>query len=286
MTTLDKLIAETVSKSVPPEISAMADHARKQHQDVQAVLAYGSCLRGVSTSDSLIDLYVLTADYSGVSKNPISRLGCWIAPPNVYYTEMDFGGRRYRAKYAVMPRTAFQTWMTARNPYFWARFSQPSALLFSASQQAKASVIEAITTAAKTMYGLGLGLPGSPEPLDVCTRIFAMTYGTELRAESGKDRARHVVESNSDYYEHIGGGLRGLAPVMANWPLRRAAGKLWSAARLLKAAFTFTGGADYLAWKIERHSGQKITLTAFQRRHPIVASLTLLPQLLKRGAIR
>ncbi len=51
--------------------------------------------------------------------------------------------------------------------------------------------------------------------------------------------------------------MANVTPIKANWPYRRFTGKLWSVARLLKAAFTFTGGADYIAWKIERHSGQK-----------------------------
>jgi hypothetical protein len=61
---------------------------------------------------------------------------------------------------------------------------------------------------------------------------------------------------------------------------------LLSVARLLKAAFTFQGGADYAAWKIERHSGVKIQVTDWQRRHPILASITLLPKLLKKGALK
>ena len=31
-----------------------------------------------------------------------------------------------------------------------------------------------------------------------------------------------------------------------------------SVLRLLKALFTFEGGLDYIAWKLERHSGQRI----------------------------
>jgi hypothetical protein len=54
----------------------------------------------------------------------------------------------------------------------------------------------------------------------------------------------------------------------------------------MKASFTFQGGADYLAWKIERHSGQKITLKPWQRRHPIVAGALMLPALRRKGAIR
>ena len=46
------------------------------------------------------------------------------------------------------------------------------------------------------------------------------------------------------------------------------------------------GGADYIVWKIERHSGEKIVLSPWQRRHPLLAAPLLLPRLLRRGAIR
>src|SRR6266702_3116252 len=103
MKTLEELVSETLAKLPPSEIGVMADHVRASHRGVEAVLAYGSCLRGVSTQDSLIDLYVLTRDLDGVSTNPLSRLGCLMAPPNVYYAET---GER-RAKYAVLPLSLF-----------------------------------------------------------------------------------------------------------------------------------------------------------------------------------
>ena len=56
--------------------------------------------------------------------------------------------------------------------------------------------------------------------------------------------------------------------------------------RVLKASATFAGGADYLVWKINRHAGTDIALKPWQRRWPLVAAFTLLPRLLKRGAIR
>jgi hypothetical protein len=56
--------------------------------------------------------------------------------------------------------------------------------------------------------------------------------------------------------------------------------------RLAKASFTFAGGIDYLAWKINRHAGTRIVLKPWQRRWPLLAALTLLPRLVKRGAIR
>ena len=70
------------------------------------------------------------------------------------------------------------------------------------------------------------------------------------------------------------------------WSLRHALGKPLNFVRLMKSAYTFDGGVDYLIWKIERHSGVRMGVTPWQRRHPILASPYVLWQLKKRGAIR
>jgi hypothetical protein len=61
---------------------------------------------------------------------------------------------------------------------------------------------------------------------------------------------------------------------------------LLSVARLAKASLTYAGGIDYLAWKINRHAGTKIEIKPWQRRWPLVAALTLVPRLIRGGAIR
>ena len=64
------------------------------------------------------------------------------------------------------------------------------------------------------------------------------------------------------------------------------AGKLLSVLRLIKAAFTFRDGANYILWKIERHSGVHHSLTPWQARHPILASTVIFWQLYRKGAFR
>lgn len=285
MESLEDLVAATLAQTVAREIASLAEHVRASRGDVRAVLAYGSCLRGAATAESLIDLYVLTGDLGGVSPNALSRLACALIPPNVYYIEMDFEGRSLRAKYAVLPLTLFAAWMTADNPYFWARFSQPSALVFAASENDRRDTVAALTTAILTMFANARSLSQSGNPLAVWVAGFTATYATELRAERST-RADTIVAANADYYREAAKLLEAVPAITANWPLRRVTGKLWSIARLIKAAFTFTGGADYIAWKIERHSGHKIELSDWQRRHPVIAGLLLLPQLLRRGAVR
>jgi poly-beta-hydroxyalkanoate depolymerase len=55
--------------------------------------------------------------------------------------------------------------------------------------------------------------------------------------------------------------------------------------RLAKASFTFADGIDYLAWKINRHAGTQIVITPWQRRHPLLAAIMLLPRLVANRAV-
>ena len=76
----------------------------------------------------------------------------------------------------------------------------------------------------------------------------------------------------------VGGGLAPvLSPgerrrILADWAVARRWGKPLNVVRLAKAAFTFAGAGRYAAWKIERHTGVPVPLTAWQERHPILAA--------------
>jgi hypothetical protein len=56
--------------------------------------------------------------------------------------------------------------------------------------------------------------------------------------------------------------------------------------RLVKSAFTFEGGVDYLLWKIERHSGVRVEVSDRVRRHPLIFGWGTLIELRRRGAFR
>ena len=137
---------------------------------------------------------------------------------------------------------------------------------------------------------------------------FALTYGAELRAER-KDRPASVLEFDPERYRRFGKAALLHAPIANSlredgsvhlladpegriarekrrWPGLRRRGKMLTVARLAKAAFTYAGGIDYLAWKINRHAGTKIEIKPWQRRWPLVAALVLVPRLLVKGAVR
>jgi hypothetical protein len=282
--TLQSIVTPRLKEAAPDVVMAMADHVRGLHNGVSAVLAYGSALRDSQPADTLIDLYVLTEKFEGVSTNPFSHLGCRLVPPNVYYAEMAHQGQIYRAKYAALPLSQLgaKVRSTNSNPYFWARFAQPMRLVWCKDKEAENQLLDFVATACATACA---NAGQSTSPSQQWAGLFRETYRTELRPES-VDRANAIVETNLKYYESISTALKHITPIKPNWPLRRIAGKALSVIRLIKASFTFQGGADYIAWKIKRHSGVEIRVTDFQRRHPLIAGLLLLPQLLRKGAVR
>jgi hypothetical protein len=129
---------------------------------------------------------------------------------------------------------------------------------------------------------------GRADALDLWREAFALTYSAELRAER-PGRAQSVVDLDADRYRRFGAAAMKLAAGMnggPSWRARRLQGKALSVLRLAKASATFAGGADYIAWKINRHAGTDIRLKPWQRRWPLLAAISLLPRLLKSGAVR
>jgi hypothetical protein len=70
------------------------------------------------------------------------------------------------------------------------------------------------------------------------------------------------------------------------WTSRELWGKPLNMLRLLKAAFTFDGAMDYVAWKVERHSGVRLDVKPWQRRFPLLAAPGLYLKLKRLGVLR
>ncbi len=300
-----------------PEAGALADAILRRHGDaVAAILFYGSALRDRDAS-GLLDLYVL-----------VDRAGDWhrrvpgrdrrvraslraaalrLLPPDVEHWTAECDGRRLRAKVAIMTLAQFcgRARPGSLDTTVWARFCQPAALLHARDGAVREAVRDAVAgaVAAAVHWAVRLG-PEGGTAAERWRALFRATYGAELRAERGGDRAALVHAADPGRYEALlalatggggagRGGSSGVGPPGAGgraavraWALRRRWGKALNALRLVKAAFTFAGGADYLAWKVERHSGVALRLTPWQRRHPVLAAPLLLWRLRRAGAVR
>jgi hypothetical protein len=286
---LRALVAAELAERVDPRVAEMAAAVAARHGAAsRAVLFYGSCLREKQLEGLMLDFYLIVSDYRAAYDRRWLAAANRLIPPNVF----PFAHGGLSAKYAVLSEADFERECSveARSVSVWARFAQPARLVWAADEAARASVTDVVAQAAPTLFALTRPeLPPAQrgDPLAVFREGFRLTYGAEIRAER-KTRSGSIVDADRERFRKVGEAVL-TAPLPdqgGSWRRRQRRGKALTVLRLAKASFTFGGGVDYLAWKISRHSGVPIQIRPWQRRWPLLAAVTLLPRLLRRGAIR
>ncbi|HWH16964.1 MAG TPA: hypothetical protein VNT77_01295 [Allosphingosinicella sp.] len=292
---LHDLVAAELAEPVDARVSAMAAAIAARYPGAAwAVLFYGSCLRTSDLDGQMLDFYLIVSDYRAAYGKSWMAPANRLIPPNVF----PFHHEGLTAKYAVLSEADFRRECSARakTVSVWARFAQPSRLVWAADDAARTQAAESIALAAPTLLAFTLPMLEEGEaadPLAIWRRGLALTYECELRAER-KNRSSSIVDRDPDRYRRFaeaalpGLGTSSVTPAAGEriWRRFRRRGKRMSVLRLAKASATFAGGIDYLAWKINRHAGTDIRIASWQRRWPLLGAVTLLPRLLKRGAIR
>lgn len=307
---LPALIAGELAGDVPPPVRQLGvELASRAGGGAVAVLYYGSTLRS-GALDGMLDFYVLLDHASDWPGSRLAAMANRLLPPNVGYIEGDFGGVALRAKYALISLRQFEQRVAGAtlDTTLWARFCQPCRCIWRRSeddgQRAAAAIWQAVITAAGWSAALGADAATAE---DFWRALFERTYVAELRVESG-DRSRDIVAADADRYRLLlplawqAGGVgyetlpdgrlrpelsaRERAQRLRRWSRLQRWGKRLNILRLLKAAFTFDGAMDYVAWKIERHRGVRIEVAPWQRRFPLLAAPGLYWKLRRRGILR
>lgn len=306
---LRELVGEELARPAPPGAMALArELATRGGTACAAVLYYGSTLRAGSL-DGILDFYVLMDDVRAWPAPPLARLAARVLPPNVGYMEFVHEGERLRAKYAVIGIDQFvrRLQVQSGDTTIWARFCQPVLCLWARSDADRSQVAElagtAVCTASRWAALLG---PGSGTAVDFWKALFAHTYSAELRVEQSGRPGDIVDKDPTRYVRMLVAGWRAqslqwealpqdrLVPSLSvaekatasrRWRQLQRRGPRLNILRLLKAAFTFDGAMDYVAWKIERHRGVRIEVTDWQRRHPLLAAPGLYWRLRRQGII-
>ena len=306
---LRALIDDELRRAVPPAVGTLAERlAARAQGGAAAVLFYGSALRD-SALDGVLDFYVLVDRVGDWPGSWLAACANRLLPPNVGYLEASVDGRSLRAKYAVMTVAQFRRAMSVQriDTTLWARFSQPCACIHARSEADRLTMRDAVCDAvvAAAHWAAMLG-PLRAEPIAYWRALYARTYAAELRVERSTRGADLLAHDGARYARLLPlawkeGGLAfttavdEVAPVLApderatakhRWRMRRQLGPVLNLLRLLKAALTFDNATDYVAWKVERHSGYRIEPTPFQRRHPLLAAPGIYWRLRRLGVLR
>lgn len=299
--------AQPVAEAVRAAAAAAAARIGKASR---AVIFYGSCRRDAAVAGRVVDFYVVVDSYRHAYGRGMMAVANRLLPPNVFFMEFAGGEETVRAKVAVisLAHLSILTSVATFNPTLWARLAQPVRLVWAAGEaeasQVHAALVQATHTLATAVYPLR---PPEFTAAEFWCTAFRHTFRAELRSER-PERADALYAGDRAFYDEALACLAAEASVPISaaevagyrhhasdrrrrrtrlaWHFRRLQGKGLSVLRLMKAAFTFQGGADYIAWKIARHTDVEITLTPWQRRHPILTGLLLFVRLWRRRAFR
>ena len=307
---LRDLLAEELQRELPAAVTQLAAQlAQRANGAAAAVLFYGSNLRDARL-DGVLDFYVLLDRVSAWPGPRLAALANRLLPPNVGYIEATVEGQALRAKYALISVAQFRRGVSpaAIDTTLWARFSQPSCCAWARSDADREMAIDlvqqAVVTAARWAAELG---PTHGDALSYWRALYAHTYAAELRVEKGT-RGDDLVARDAERYKRLlpdawlaagvdfdttaTGQLKPRLTASSRdaaarrWAVRRRLGKPLNIARLLKASFTFDGALDYAMWKVERHSGVRLEITDWQRRHPLLAAPGIYWRLRERNVWR
>ena len=268
-----------------------------------AVVLYGSWLRG--KRDTVVDLYIIVDNYKNLDSS-LDKILTNFLSPNVYQQVGSNLAKNFRVKFAVISLEHFKKRIANDfHPYFWARFAQPTEILYVKNNQVMQVLEATFKRATKRM--IIESIPMLPKQFTtemLWETALRLTYGAELRSES-KTAPQSIIETSLPELEILTKSvasecaLKNLNDTWLNdtnrikyfkkaviWQTRFFIGKVLSIMRLLKAVFTFENPLDYLVWKIERHTGIKEEPTRLQRKHPLIFSWSLIWRLYRKGGFR
>ncbi len=285
-----EIVAAELSRPADDDVRVLAESLGRE-PGALAVLFYGARRRASEDRGGPLDLYLLTSGDAAHHGWGVSALFNRLLPPNVYRRKEGDA----EAKLAVMRLAAFRARMRRESwdTTLWARFSQPVTLVWAKDDAAREAVVDAVAEAVRTAGWWAARL--APEGEDPWKALYSATYGAELRVEQKHGRAGSVVDAAADRFDRLrapaiaASGSPSVAERKAatrSWERRRRIGKLLNMSRLVKAAFTYSGGPGYLLSKMERHRGRPFDLSPRQRRWPVLALGPAAWRLWREGRLR
>ena len=311
MTELEALVDRELDAAVPAGAHRVSDALRARFGSaLRGVLMYGSNLRRGDDGEGVLDLYALVSSYAEAYPEhralaAMNRL----LPPNVFYVEVAGERQPVRCKYAVLAIADLPRLTSAEvsEPYFWARFAQPCALVWCADDRARATVRAALAGAITTFVRFAIPFAGDRFDAETLWKSgWRATYGAEVRPERPgsaqtlfdayagrfaeaaalalRDLPWAVVAEGGTYAVAMPAPLRGRAA--AAWRTQRVAAKFRFLLRILRNGLIFDGGVDYVLWKIQRHSGVAVDVHWRERRYPLLALGAEAWRLYRAGAFR
>jgi hypothetical protein len=284
---LSRLIDDALEFSGAAEMAApfLPELARPE-RSVRAVLLYGSCLwSGLRRPTSHPDFFVIVDSLRTWHGRRWPALLDRLLPPGTY--RLRAGARQAKVSVTESHELARLCGLLAPDLHHLGRFSKRFALVWARDEMSRRLVIEAQTSALKTLAPLALARLGEAFSVDDFMRaLLSLSYDGEVRiAEPGKVAALYQAER--EHYRAIGHALLADGPARADPALlerRLRRSRRRAILRWPKYIWSYDGWLDYVTEKLAR-TGERFPISAFERRYWFVMGFPVLWRLAHAGRL-
>lgn len=289
-----------------PAACSLAEHlASIFGPTTRAILHYGSRAQGrASRADSAFDFFIIVDGYRQAYQSLAAELGtrrrlslavalAWVLPPNAVSVRQRGPYGEREAKCVIISTRHFrrECSVRARDHFVRGRLSQHVLLAWSRDPRSTAMILRGVREVRERSFDwVRVFLTPRFDLIQYCRTLLEVSLAYEIRPEA-KDHADTLFAAQREALLGIYGPVLGrlqergvLARHGETFLQMRLAGPVtrlrvrtyfrWSrlrtTLRLLKHPFLYDGWLDYLLQKIDRSTGEKIELTARERRWPLV----------------
>jgi len=293
-------------------------------QSLLAVILYGSCLHEATRrATSIYDFFFICDTYWNFYRKKRLALLNHLFPPNVYYLEIpcfqqsavsnqQLSPSPLACKYNVLSLKDLTrtTSVKAKDIFIFGRLGKRVGIAYARDEAVLDTIVSCISSA--MLHNLRLLLPTLPESLpldDLIFRLLSMSYAGDFRIER-ETKVEELFEAEKDFYRYAYGWLTEKArdnglPLVREGNTCRALfspeererrnqqtlsflrrSRRRSVYRWPKGLMTFGNYLDYLLTKVERSTGQRIELTKWERRFPLILGWKHFFRLKRQGLLK
>ena len=292
-----------------PSSEFFLNYFLKHFEGIAGIYMYGSMLNPMlSTPTSFPDFYIIVDNYQRFYKSSIHSLINSVLPPNSYFLKLNDHGTPMPCKYCVLDTRALEH--TTRHPqlkdfFIAGRLAKRIGILYVKDQAFLSGFLETIYNAMQFNVKFALSeIAGEFTLDDFILHLLGLSYRAEIRTET-EDKVISLYNSEKDFYRKIytafleheaslgtirihGDRYETVRPYFTKGyttgfmkHARKRAVYRWP-----KSIYTFSNYVDYLELKIERTTGERLELSKWDRRLPLVFGWRHLFKLLKKKALR
>ncbi len=308
------LITEYITASYYPCRTGNSDlflqYFLTKFSGVKCIFMYGSMLNSqLSTPTSFPDFYVVVDDYAKFYKSYVHASLNKILPPNSYFLKINNNGASMPSKYCVISACDLDRttdYKTAKDFFIAGRLAKHIGILYVKDESSLYSLINNIYNAMRfnVMFTLS-EMDSAPYTFDeFIVKLLGLSYRSEIRTET-ESKIISIYKSERSFYEKLykmfleqevsnhtvektEHGYKTIKPYFSEdyrnkfiKKSRRRAVYRWP-----KGIYTFSNYIEYLELKVERTTGEKVNLSKWDRRFPLIFGWRHVFRLLKKKVIR